>query len=84
MYGEDAHTAVKPLIAVCFIYIVFDIVFVALRFVSRRFVKRSELGWDDYLIIPGFIFNVAACILGLRKWTGITIRYPRVPLTLNE
>lgn len=43
---KTAEEALKPLVIVCIVYIILDFVFLAIRFVSRFLVRRSELGWD--------------------------------------
>lgn len=64
---QTASEAMRPLLIVCILYIVLDVFFVSLRFISRFIIRRSEIGWDDWLILPAFICNVAACAAGLRK-----------------
>ncbi|KAL9054794.1 MAG: hypothetical protein Q9162_003917 [Coniocarpon cinnabarinum] len=44
--SQTASDAMRPLVVVCIVYLVLDSFFVALRFGSRFFIRRSEIGWD--------------------------------------
>ena len=60
---QTASEAMKPLVVVCVVYIILDVFFVTLRFISRFIIRRSEVGWDDWLIIPAllvFKYSVSA------------------------
>ncbi|MCJ1250588.1 hypothetical protein MMC30_007816 [Trapelia coarctata] len=52
------------LLATCIVFIVLDILFVCLRICSRR-LADTKLGWDDYLIPPALIMNLAISIIGI-------------------
>lgn len=52
------------LVAISALFIALDVVFVCLRFYSRRLIK-TPLGWDDILILPALILNLATCSLTL-------------------
>ena len=67
-----ARDALHPLCVTCIVFIILNTLFVVLRFVSRNFVKRLEVGWDDILIIPSWLCNIGTCILGLRE-SSITL-----------
>ena len=64
---QTADQVLHPLLVVSVLYIVLDTLFVFLRFVSRQFIRTSQLGWDDWLLVPAFIFNLGSCILGLSE-----------------
>ena len=51
-------------IGVAVAFAIIEISLVALRFVARR-INKSSPGWDDYLIIPGLIANLAQCALAI-------------------
>ena len=63
--GQTAEHVLHPLLIVSVVYIVLDSLFVFLRFVSRQLIRKSQLGWDDWLLIPAFVFNLGSCVLGI-------------------
>lgn len=54
------------LISVGVLFIILDTVAFALRAVSRYF-SHVKFGWDDILIIPALIFNIANAVIEMRK-----------------
>ena len=56
------------LVAVSAVFIALDIIFVILRFYSRR-LNKTTWGLDDTLICPALVFNLGTCSLTLRKCT---------------
>jgi len=54
------------LLATCIIFIIFDVLFVGLRICSRQLADTTR-GWDDYLIPPALIMNLAIAAIGLSK-----------------
>lgn len=66
-HDASARQVLQPLVACCIALIVLQSLFVALRLTSRLLVKRAEIGWDDYLIIPGYFINIGSGIVGLSK-----------------
>ena len=45
-------------------FIVINIFFVGLRYVAR-YVSKTPIGLDDYLMIPGLIGGVALCAISI-------------------
>lgn len=65
-YGpETADDVLQPLINIAIAFIVLNTLFVGLRFVARLLVKKAELGWDDWLLIPAYILNIGLCAAGI-------------------
>ena len=74
----SAYTGYQ-VIAVAITFGILEITLVVLRFIARR-INKSSRGWDDFLIIPGLIANLAQCALAISQWTRdcfihITKRY---------
>ena len=55
------------LISAAIVIIVFNTVFLVLRFLSRWIKREATWGWDDILIPPAYVLNMALCSLGLGK-----------------
>lgn len=51
---------------VAWTFLFLQIVFVVLRFISRRHIK-AKLGLDDWLILPGLLFCVGMCIVTISR-----------------
>lgn len=51
-------------IGVAVAFAILEIGLVTLRFIARR-INKSSQGWDDYLIVPGLIANLAQCALAI-------------------
>lgn len=49
-------------------FIVLSTFFVGARFFARYYIKDAPPGWDDYLIIPGYIMEIAMCAGGLSAY----------------
>ena len=49
---------------VCIAFIILELLVVALRLYSKRWITSPQ-GWDDHLIHPALLFNLGACALGL-------------------
>ena len=49
---------------VCIAFIILEILVVALRLYSKRWVTSPQ-GWDDHLIHPALFSNLGACALGI-------------------
>lgn len=47
-------------------FIVLQVVFTGLRYVSR-YVGGMPIGLDDFLILPALIFNLALCAVSMGK-----------------
>ena len=56
------------LVAISALFIALDIIFVGLRFYSRR-LNKTPWGWDDTLMCPALVLNLGTCSLTLRKST---------------
>lgn len=56
------------LVAISAVFIALDIIFVGLRFYSRR-LSKTPWGWDDTLMCPALVFNLGTCSLTLRTCT---------------
>ena len=48
-------------------FIVINIFFVTLRYVAR-YVSKTPVGLDDYLMIPGLIGGVALCSISIGEY----------------
>ena len=66
-HDQRADEVLRPLRVVCILFMVLNTLFVVLRFISRNYVKKLELGLDDIMIIPSWICNIGTCTLGLRE-----------------
>ena len=55
------------IVAVAAAFIVADIIFTTLRFAARRKCNAS-FGWDDYLIIPSLLSNLAIYGLSISQY----------------
>ena len=53
--------------AICFIFL--DITLTTLRYVARRSTK-SERGWDDFLILPSLLSNLAMYAVSISQYGG--------------
>ena len=53
------------LLAVSIVFIILDILFVALRLYTRRTANNSKWGWDDNFLVPALIMNLGMCSLGI-------------------
>jgi len=53
------------LLAVSIVFIILDILFVALRLYTRRTANGSKWGWDDNCLMPAIIMNLGMCSLGI-------------------
>ena len=56
------------LVAISAVFITLDIIFVGLRFYSRR-LNNTPWGWDDTLMIPALALNLGTCAVTLRKYS---------------
>jgi hypothetical protein len=56
------------LVTISIVFIILNSVFVILRFYAR-FITKTAYGWDDYLIIAGFISNVSLCVVSISTYT---------------
>ena len=56
---EPARTALNPVYAASVAFIVLDTLFVVARFVSRIFIGKVRLGWDDCWILVAWLLTVA-------------------------
>lgn len=65
---SDAHV-LHGLVVTCVVFIVLDTFFLALRFVSRCFIKKVPVGYDDLLLWSGYAVNIGLCAVGLGKTT---------------
>lgn len=61
----SAYTGYQ-VIAVAVTFGILEIALVILRFIARR-INKSSRGWDDFLIIPGLIANLAQCSLAISQ-----------------
>ena len=52
------------LVAVAVMFIVLDIICVALR-ITARYLSKTSIGLDDYLVVPALIFCVALCAVSM-------------------
>lgn len=59
---ESAASALSPLYATCVAFIILDTLFVVARFISRIFIGKVRLGWDDWWIIPAWLFSVTLTV----------------------
>lgn len=66
------------LIAFSVVFLVLVTLFGLLRVYVRR-DKEIKKGWDDYLLIPGWVANAGLCILGISGYTeseiNLQVRY---------
>lgn len=62
MPEETAKEALQSLVAVCITFLILNSFFVILRFISRFHVKQQKVGWDDILIIAGYVANIGLCV----------------------
>lgn len=62
---ESASDQLRGLVAACIIMMVLTTVFAALRFVSRISLKSVDLGWDDFLLVPAYMFAIGTAAAGL-------------------
>lgn len=61
----------RPLVITAIAFMVLDTIFVLLRFLARH-LQRAPFGWDDWLIIPGWLFILAmSSVLLVMKDYGI-------------
>ena len=59
------------LVAVAALFIVLDLLFVALREVAR-YLTKATWGWDDYFLVPALVTNLGVCIHGIGiSWVAI-------------
>ncbi|PVH97526.1 hypothetical protein DM02DRAFT_470119, partial [Periconia macrospinosa] len=67
---------------VAYVFMVLMIIFVALRFLSRRYIK-AKIGLDDWLTLPGLLFCIGMCIVTIVmvRVTGIGKHLPIVAIT---
>ena len=56
------------LVAISAVFIALDIIFVGLRFYSRR-LNKTPWGWDDTLMYPALVLNLGTCSVTLRRYT---------------
>lgn len=75
--GPSARDVLQPLVTSCIVLITLQTIFVILRLVARLLVKRAEIGWDDYLIIPAFITNIGGAVAAL----GTSVMFANTLLT---
>ena len=54
------------LVAISAVFITLDIIFVGLRFCSRK-LSNAPWGWDDTLMCPALVVNLGLCSLTLSK-----------------
>ena len=80
---RSAQEALAPLSKACIGFIVINTVFVILRFVSRMYIRRLPLWWDDYTIIPAYLGNLGVCIAGLGSYKSFSATSPVYELTRN-
>ena len=60
----------RPVIITAIVFMVLDSVFVMLRFLARR-LQTATFGWDDWLIIPGWLFILAMISVLLGKFRPV-------------
>lgn len=65
------------------VFIVLDIICVALRILSRH-LSKARPGLDDYLVIPSLIFCVAVCAICICKLINDEIDNPRRPKSFRS
>ena len=70
-HQPSAEFNAGEVIVVATIFIVLEIVCVALRFWARR-IGKVAWGWDDSLIVPGLIFCLVIPILSLGEQWPLT------------
>ncbi len=58
----------STLVVISAVFIALDVLFVCLRFYSRRLIN-TPWGWDDILVCPALVLNVGTCSLTLRKYS---------------
>lgn len=73
--GYFEQSIAATLVAISAVFIALDIVFVCLRFYSRR-LNNTPWGWDDFLMCPALALNLGTCSVTLRKYS-IAITLPR-------
>lgn len=56
---------VQQSISVAIAFLVLSIIFVVSRFTAREIFKKTPWNWDDYMIIPALLLNVALQINGI-------------------
>ena len=57
-----------PINITAIVFIILDTIVVLLRYWSRR-LQSASYGWDDWLIIPAWIFCIVNCILALSMFS---------------
>jgi hypothetical protein len=67
----------NKLVTISIVFIILNCVFVLLRFYARS-ITRATYGWDDYLIIAGFISNIGLCVVSI----GTYALFYHLPLSL--
>ena len=55
------------LFAVAIVFIVVDIICVALR-ICARYLSKARAGLDDYFVIPSLIFCIAVCAICISEF----------------
>ena len=67
---KTADEALQDLKAACIAFLILTTLFAIARFVSRIWIGRIRLWWDDYTILIAYICNIVICVIGLRKWSS--------------
>ena len=67
MDAETATAVLQSTVSVSIAFIVLNSFFTGLRLISRLLLKKQEFGWDDALVILGYIANLGFCTAALGK-----------------
>ncbi|KAL9089039.1 MAG: hypothetical protein Q9159_002757 [Coniocarpon cinnabarinum] len=82
---STASDALGSLLATCIGFLVLNTLFVAARFFTSIFLRRSKaqtLWWDDYLTIPAYLCNLGIIIIALEIRKVYVHAEP--PISANE
>ncbi|APA10888.1 hypothetical protein SS1G_03439 [Sclerotinia sclerotiorum 1980 UF-70] len=81
-YLDETNT--RSLIITCIVFIILDTLFLALRFLSRYY-QKAGFGWEDVLMIAGWLTCLGLCIDGLiAPSLGVGTRFEKVIQVMPE
>lgn len=80
---EQSVRCQNTVVAVACLFVFLNILFVILRVIARRIVKKTPWFWDDYTVFLGLLFNLAIQIVAIGEQSPATRKQRRARSNVN-
>ena len=72
---DESVKCQNTVVAVACLFVFLNILFVVLRIIARRIVKKTPWFWDDYTVFLGLLFNLAIQIVAIGEQSPTTTKH---------